>query len=91
MSKKRDYNYGEAQFVNSKSALLDDEEINCIVEVMGGVTDAKEIVFNAIKRGKHVVTANKALLAVAYDELVALLKEHPDVRVLYEAAVCGGM
>ena len=43
--------------------ILEDESINCVVELMGGVTHAKDVVFKALKKGKHVVTANKALLA----------------------------
>ena len=43
--------------------ILQDESINCVVELMGGVTHAKDVVFKALKKGKHVVTANKALLA----------------------------
>jgi hypothetical protein len=73
------------------TAVLDDPEINTVVEVMGGVTDAKEVVFGAIQKGKHVVTANKALLAKHLPEITALLKEHPEVKFAYEAAVCGGI
>jgi homoserine dehydrogenase len=61
--------------VTDYSAILDDDSINCVVEVMGGVTAAKDVVFEAIKRGKHVVTANKALLAQYLPEIQQLLKE----------------
>ncbi len=71
--------------------MLDDPEINTVVEVMGGVTEAKEVVFGAIQKGKHVVTANKALLAMFLPEITALLKQHPHVKFAYEAAVCGGI
>lgn len=43
--------------------ILEDESINCVVELMGGVTDARDVVARALSKGKHVVTANKALLA----------------------------
>lgn len=46
--------------------------------------------FGAIQRGKHVVTANKALLAAFLPELTALLAKHPEVTLGLEAAVCGG-
>lgn len=62
-----------------------------MVEVMGGITEAKDVVFGAIERGKHVVTANKALLATFLPEIIELLKKHPEVKFGYEAAVCGGM
>ena len=44
-------------------AILNDENIDMVVEVMGGVTNAKDVVFKRIKAGKDVVTANKALIA----------------------------
>jgi homoserine dehydrogenase len=61
------------------------------VEVIGGVTIAKDIVFQAIESNKHVVTANKALLATYLAEIIDLLHKHPTVRFGYEAAVCGGI
>lgn len=71
--------------------ILSDPAIECVVEVIGGVTLAKEIVFQAIKANKHVVTANKALLATYLTEIIDLLRQHPTVRFGYEAAVCGGI
>jgi len=58
---------------------------------MGGITHAKDVVFAAIKAGKNVVTANKALIAAYLPELQALLAENPQVKFSYEAAVCGGI
>ena len=58
---------------------------------MGGITHAKDVVFKAIEKGKHVVTANKALIANYLPELLALLKSNPSVNFSYEAAVCGGI
>lgn len=49
-----------------------------------------QVVFGAIRRNKHVVTANKALVAAYLGEIQELLKEHPGVTFGYEAAVCGG-
>jgi homoserine dehydrogenase len=46
-----------------------------VIELMGGVTDAKDVVFKAIAKGKHVITANKALLAQHLPEIQALLKQ----------------
>ncbi|RQM20285.1 hypothetical protein B5M09_010664 [Aphanomyces astaci] len=71
--------------------ILDDSSINCIVELMGGVTDAKDVVFKAIQKNKHVITANKALVANHMTELNELLQAHPTVRFGYEASVCGGI
>ncbi|RHY25162.1 hypothetical protein DYB32_008490 [Aphanomyces invadans] len=71
--------------------ILEDSSINCIVELMGGVTDAKDVVFKAIQKNKHVITANKALVASYMTELSDLLQAHPTVRFGYEASVCGGI
>ncbi|OQS02791.1 homoserine dehydrogenase [Thraustotheca clavata] len=71
--------------------ILDDPSINCVVELMGGVTDAKDVVFKAIAKNKHVITANKALIANFMPDLTSLLEAHPNVRFGYEASVCGGI
>lgn len=92
LDKKRDYTLGsECEFVTNYDDILLDNEINCVVEVMGGVTDAKDIVFKAIKQGKHVITANKALVAKYLNEIKDLLNENKNVKFCYEAAVCGGI
>lgn len=92
LEKKRDYELGsECKFVTNYDDILLDNEINCVVEVMGGVTDAKDVVFRAIKGGKHVITANKALVAKHLEEIKLLLKENSSVQFCYEAAVCGGI
>jgi len=82
--------------VDDVNEILDDESIELVVEVMGGTTLAKEVVTRAITSGKHVVTANKALIAQDLPELEALLAEtnagrEAPVRFGYEAAVCGGI
>ncbi|MDO5768603.1 MAG: homoserine dehydrogenase, partial [Psychrobacter sp.] len=66
------------------------EEVDIVIEVIGGTTLAKELIFHAIKHGKHVVTANKALLAEHGNEIFALAETH-HVHVAYEAAVAGGI
>eukprot|EP01031_Cornospumella_fuschlensis_P028245 gene28245-34110_t len=61
--KKRDFSIDPSVTITSNyNDILNDPSINCIVEVMGGITDAKEVVFAALKAGKHVITANKALI-----------------------------
>ena len=71
-------------------ALAASEEVDIVIEVIGGTTLAKELIFHAIKHGKHVVTANKALLAEHGNEIFALAETH-HVHVAYEAAVAGGI
>jgi homoserine dehydrogenase len=70
--------------------ILDDPEIGIVIELIGGYEPAKRFVLKAISAGKHVVTANKALLALHGDEIYALAAEK-GVEVLYEAAVGGGI
>ncbi len=70
--------------------LLDDEEIQIVIELVGGTTVAREIVLGAIERGKHVVTANKALLAVHGKEIFDAAEKR-GVEVRFEASVGGGI
>jgi homoserine dehydrogenase len=70
--------------------LVEDPEIAVVVELIGGVDAAFELVRSALLRGKHVVTANKALLAARGEEIFRLAREK-GVDVYYEAAVCGGV
>jgi homoserine dehydrogenase len=67
-----------------------DPEVAVLVELIGGTTVARELVETAIRNGKHVVTANKALIAEFGNELFALADEH-GVEVRFEAAVAGGI
>ncbi len=67
---------------------LEDKEIQTIVELVGGTTIARDIVGRALRAGKHVVTANKALLAHHGPELHALARDH-GVCLAFEAS-CGG-
>ena len=78
------------------SEVLDDEAVELVVEVMGGTDLAKTVVTSALRSGKHVVTANKALIAAHLPELNALVASvnagrADKVRFGYEAAVCGGI
>jgi homoserine dehydrogenase len=64
-------------------------DVDVLVEVIGGVNFAYELVTTALKEGKHVVTANKALIASHGNELFALAKEN-NVEIGFEASVAGG-
>jgi homoserine dehydrogenase len=72
------------------SEVLDDPEIAIVIELIGGYEPAKTFVLRAIAAGKHVVTANKALLAVHGDEIFAAAAAK-GVEVLFEPAVGGGI
>lgn len=65
-------------------------EIDIVVELIGGYSPARELVLQAIAAGKHVVTANKALIAVHGNEIF-LAAQHKGVMVAFEAAVAGGI
>ena len=71
-------------------AVVQDPAVDIVVEVIGGTTTAREIVLQAIANGKHVVTANKALLAEFGNEIFAAA-ESQGVYVAFEAAVAGGV
>ncbi|MEJ2131398.1 MAG: homoserine dehydrogenase, partial [Gammaproteobacteria bacterium] len=70
--------------------IADDTAVDVLVELIGGLEPARELVLRAIERGKHVVTANKALIAVHGNEIFRAAQEH-GVIVAFEAAVAGGI
>ena len=70
--------------------LVDDPQIQIVAELVGGTTTAREIVLSALRAGKPVVTANKALLSAHGEELFAAAKKH-GANLYYEASVCGGI
>jgi homoserine dehydrogenase len=81
---------GRARVVTDASELVADADVDVVVELIGGYGVAKALVLEAIRRGKHVVTANKALLAVHGTEIFAAARER-GVTVAFEAAVAGGI
>ncbi len=83
--------FGEALPVdNDLAGLVSDPEIDIVIELIGGETLAREMVMLAIANGKHVVTANKALLARYGNEIFAAASKQ-GVMVAFEAAVAGGI
>src|ERR1041384_2236727 len=71
-------------------ALVKSQSVDIVVELIGGYTVAKELVLEAIRNGKHVVTANKALLATHGNEIFAAAQKR-GVMVAFEASVGGGI
>ena len=80
----------EGVLINDAKQLVDDPEINIVVELVGGTTFAKDIIIRAIRNGKSIVTANKALLATYGQELFAEA-EKAGVDIGFEASVGGGI
>jgi homoserine dehydrogenase len=70
--------------------VVDDPEVSIIVELMGGYEPARSLVLRALANGKHVVTANKALIANHGNEIFAAARD-AGMMVGFEAAVAGGI
>ena len=70
--------------------VINDDDVDVVVELIGGLTIAKTIILEALKKGKHVVTANKALLAHNGPEIFKTARDH-HVNIFYEASVGGGI
>lgn len=87
---KADQDVGETKVSSDVFAVVDDPEVDIVLELIGGEDIALELVLRAINNGKHVVTANKALIAVHGNEIFAAAKEK-NVIVAFEAAVAGGI
>lgn len=81
---------GACRLTDDAFAVVADPEVDIIIELIGGYGVARELVLKAIEHGKHVVTANKALLAKYGNEIFAAAREK-DVIVAFEAAVAGGV
>ncbi|MEO7402358.1 MAG: homoserine dehydrogenase, partial [Burkholderiales bacterium] len=81
---------GRAKIVDDANLVVNDPDVQIIVELIGGYTVAKTLVLAAIAAGKHVVTANKALLATHGNEIFAAAQQK-GVMVAFEAAVGGGI
>ncbi|MCH7600459.1 MAG: homoserine dehydrogenase [Myxococcales bacterium] len=78
------------RFDDDSSGLLSDPEVDIVIELVGGYDFARKLCLDAIANGKHVVTANKALLAVHGDEIFSAASKQ-GVDVAFEAAVGGGI
>jgi len=81
---------GKAKVVADAFEVVRGSEVEIVVELIGGYTVAKDLVMEAIGHGKHVVTANKALLATHGNEIFAAAQKK-GVMVAFEAAVAGGV
>ena len=81
---------GACRLTDDAFAVVADPEVDIVVELIGGYGVAKELVLKAIENGKHVVTANKALLATHGNEIFAAA-QRKGVMVAFEAAVAGGI
>lgn len=83
-------NFDKTVLTKDYKEILDDDEVDTIVELIGGDTLAKKIILEAIEKGKNVITANKALIAKHSKEIFSKAIEK-DVNLFYEASVGGGI
>lgn len=87
---RTDIDLGEIPFSTDVFDVVNDPSIDVLVELIGGFDTARELVLAAIENGKHVVTANKALIAVHGNEIFAAAAKK-NVIVAYESGVAGGI
>ncbi|MDF3036072.1 MAG: hom [Paucimonas sp.] len=90
VERARELTGGECEVVNDANLVVSNPEIDIVIELIGGYGIAKDLVMKAISNGKHVVTANKALLATHGNEIFKAAQEK-GVMVAFEAAVAGGI
>ena len=89
--RKRKIKIKKNQWLNNYLDSTNNKDVDLIIELIGGSEGpAKKLVFNALKNKKHVVTANKALIA-KYGDQLAKIAEKNKVNLEFEAAVCGGV
>ena len=90
-NKKRNLRFKKEQWLNNYLDSTKKKNVDLIIELIGGAEGpAKKLVFNALKNKKHVVTANKALIA-KYGDQLSKIAEKNKVNLEFEASVCGGV
>lgn len=89
-TKKRDIEISPSMLTEDPSEVIDNPDLDIIVELIGGIDTAYRYIKRALENGKHVVTANKAVIATHGMELLDLAKKN-QVLLLHEASVAGGI
>ena len=90
LRKKRDFKVPQSALTTDWREVVNDPKVDLVVELIGGTTTAKDVVLAALRAGKPVVTANKALLAFHGEKLFAAA-EKSGANLYYEASVAGGV
>ena len=90
MTTDRGVTFPPGVFIKDAWQVINDPEIDIVIEMIGGETLAKDVILAALEKGKHVVTANKALLAKHGNEIIAMAAAH-HADLAYEASVGGCM
>ena len=89
-SEPRPYAIPTSRMTTDWQSVVNDPQVDVVAELAGGTTIARTMILAALKLGKPVVTANKALLSAHGEELFAAARQH-DTNLYYEASVCGGI
>ncbi len=89
-NKNKERSLAANYFSFDKNDIIEDKDINVVVELIDDAEEAFSLVSAAIKKGKHVVTANKKMLALHMEELLKLKNKY-NVSLLYEASACGSI
>ncbi|MEN1938042.1 homoserine dehydrogenase [Paenibacillus sp. 102] len=90
IEKEREVQVPSTLLTKNANEIIDNPNIDVVIEVMGGIEEAKAYILQALKNGKHVVTANKDLMALHGAELLTVAKEN-QADLFYEASVAGGI
>jgi homoserine dehydrogenase len=90
LNKQRDVEIAPNIVTDDLESIVNDPAIDIVVEVIGGIEPAKSLILKAIANGKHVVTANKAVIARHGNEIFSASKQK-GVYVMLEASACGGI
>lgn len=90
LEKERQVQVPREKLTLNPNDIVEDDDIDIVIEVTGDVDLSYRLVRTALEKGKHVVTANKALVSAYFEELSSLAEEN-DVYFLYEASVAGGI
>ncbi|AKG73924.1 homoserine dehydrogenase [Salinicoccus halodurans] len=90
IDKEREVELGGAVITDDIDKIIEDDTIDIVIEVMGGIENTKDILNAFLEKGIHVVSANKDMLAEHIDELVGTANKN-NAQLLYEASVAGGI
>ena len=90
VDKERDVDVDRSLLTDQVEEIIEHPEIDVVIEVMGGIEETKQYLLTALRNGKHVVTANKDLMALHGGELLSVATEH-GCDLFYEASVGGGI
>jgi homoserine dehydrogenase len=90
LAKVREVAVPEGMLTDKYEDIANDPDIDVVLELMGGYEPARTYLLDAMSKGKHIVTANKAVLSVHWDEIIQTARQNK-VDIYFEAAVCGGI